>query len=52
METLTNPVCFGVMCGIHGECQRYKDVDGAGELVKRIGTCGLKRELFIPIKEK
>lgn len=45
-----SPVCLGVCCEKHAKCQRYHDVEFSTSSVVRIGTCGEKRGLFVPIR--
>lgn len=45
------PTCLGVCCERHADCLRYHAVEFEPMTTVRIGTCGEKRGLFVPIKE-
>jgi hypothetical protein len=45
------PTCLGVCCERHAQCLRYHAVEFEPMTTVRIGTCGEKRGLFVPLKE-
>lgn len=54
--TPTTPNCFGVLCQSHGQCARYRAIDGAPAHIPRIGTCDLngtgERPLFVAVEDE
>lgn len=54
MVKTLDPICFGVMCPQHGECERYQAINGDSLDTQRIGTCKTKNEwpLFLKVQHE